>query len=60
MNKEEQAKVKVALGDGRTICDRCGATLETYPDVCTADLPDPCPGFDAIERAAWGRKERSA
>lgn len=45
-------KVEAALGDGRVICDRCGATLETYADKCTADLDARCPGFEAIERAS--------
>lgn len=33
------------------ICDRCGATLATYADRCSARLDDACPGFIAIERA---------
>ena len=36
---------------GRVICNRCGATLETYADQCNADLAERCPGFEAIERA---------
>lgn len=36
------------IGKGQ-ICDRCGATLYTYTDTCTATLDDPCPGFLAIE-----------
>lgn len=39
-----------ALGNA-VICDRCGATLATYADKCSAALDDPCPGFAAIERA---------
>ena len=35
---------------GQIICERCGATLETFADVCTADLSDACPGFMAIEK----------
>ncbi len=43
--------VRAALGDGE-ICDRCGATIDTYAEVCTAtDLTDDCPGFVAIEAA---------
>ncbi len=43
--------LKAALGDGE-ICGRCGATLDTYAEVCTAaDLTDDCPGFVAIEAA---------
>ena len=34
-----------------SICDRCGATLDTFADVCEADLDDPCPGFLAIDNA---------
>jgi hypothetical protein len=44
-------RVEAALGDGRVICERCGATLETYQDQCLPDAADPCPGFVAIERA---------
>lgn len=36
---------------GKTICERCGATLESFADQCTADLSERCPGFEAIERA---------
>ncbi len=35
----------------RVICERCGATMQTYADACTADLGDACPGFVAIEEA---------
>ncbi len=38
------------LGD-KVICPRCGATLETWPDVCSATLADPCPGFVAYDEA---------
>lgn len=34
-----------------SICDRCGATLDTFADACTADLDDACPGFLAIDNA---------
>lgn len=33
------------------ICSRCGATLDTYADVCSADLDDACPGFTKIDDA---------
>lgn len=33
------------------ICNRCGATLDTYAAQCTAELTDPCPGFMAIDAA---------
>ena len=39
---------------GKVICTRCGATLETYSDQCSAALDDTCPGFIAIEEAAHG------
>lgn len=48
---QEQSKIETALGSA-VICDRCGATLATYHDACRAGLDDPCPGFQAIERAA--------
>jgi len=34
-----------------SICDRCGATLDTFADACSADLDDACPGFLAIDNA---------
>lgn len=40
--------VEAAFGDG-VICARCGATLATFADVCSADLAQECPGFEAIE-----------
>lgn len=33
------------------ICARCGATLDTLADKCSADLDDACPGFLAIDAA---------
>ena len=42
--------VEQRLG-GRPICDRCGATIQTYAEVCTADIDLRCPGFEAIEEA---------
>lgn len=38
------------LGDS-VICVRCGATMATYADKCSADLDDACPGFVRIEEA---------
>lgn len=35
----------------KEICERCGATLETFADTCSADLDDACPGFLAIDAA---------
>lgn len=52
VSRERRKRVEDALDDGRVICDRCGATLWTYAEKCTADLADACPGFQAIERAA--------
>jgi hypothetical protein len=48
--KQEQAFVAAKLGTGR-ICDRCGASLKTFADDCSAELDDPCPGFLAIDKA---------
>jgi hypothetical protein len=42
--------IREKFGTG-SICQRCGATLDTFADACTADLTDPCPGFLAIDRA---------
>jgi ribosomal protein L40E len=42
------AGVEAALGN-KVICNRCGATLETYGDKCSADLAEACEGFRAIE-----------
>jgi hypothetical protein len=30
-------------------CPRCGANSETMADKCSADLADPCPGFQRTE-----------
>lgn len=48
--KDERAFVERSLA-GREICQRCGASLDTFADICTADLNDPCPGYLAIETA---------
>ena len=40
--------VEATLGRD-VICDQCGATLDTFAEVCTADLDDACPGFRLIE-----------
>lgn len=45
---------KATLSPDSVICDRCGATLETYGERCSAALDDPCPGFLAIERIRRG------
>lgn len=45
----ERAFVEYTLG-GMVIC-RCGATLATFAEKCSADLAEWCQGFDSIERA---------
>lgn len=40
--------VEAALGS-ETICERCGATVATFSQQCSADLLDQCPGFLRIE-----------
>ncbi len=57
MTPEEWPRVEAALGDGRSICRRCNATLATYGDACTAGLGDRCPGFRAIEHASHPPEE---
>ena len=49
-----QKRLEDALGDGRIICERCGATLATYADVCPAEIGDPCPGLLAMDKAEFG------
>lgn len=41
-------RVAAVLGD-ETICNRCGATFKTMNTACTADLLDPCPGFQRVD-----------
>ena len=48
--ERRRLSVEAALA-GKVICDRCGATLETYAEACTAELSERCPGFEAIENA---------
>ena len=48
--KMQRAFVEAKLGSS-VICSRCGATLATYADECSADLADPCPGFMTVEDA---------
>lgn len=51
---ERYERARIALGD-RVICQRCGATIETYGfDTCTAALDERCEGFDTVEAAAFG------
>jgi hypothetical protein len=49
-----QKRLEDALGDGRIICDRCGATLATYSDACPAEIGELCPGLLAMEKAEFG------
>lgn len=51
MRKQERENVEAALGDGRVICTRCGATLATFADVCSAPLDKRCEGFEKIDSA---------
>lgn len=51
MSPDESARAGQELGDGREICGRCGATMHTYADRCSADLAERCPGFEAVEAA---------
>lgn len=48
--KKRNAFIEERLG-GDVICDRCGATLDTFAEACTAGLDDPCPGFMAVDAA---------
>lgn len=41
-------RVAAILGD-ETICNRCSATFKTMNTACTADLLDPCPGFQKVD-----------
>jgi hypothetical protein len=41
------------------ICHRCGATVDTYADACTASLDDACPGFIAIEEALLAERKET-
>jgi hypothetical protein len=47
----EATFIDLALGQRAVICHRCGATLETYSETCSAPLNKTCPGFNAIEEA---------
>ena len=51
LQEQRHARVEAALGDGRVICARCGATVADHSERCTASLDDACPGFVAIEEA---------
>lgn len=47
-DRPDSADVIDYYGD-RQICDRCGATVSTYGDICTAILDDPCEGFQTYD-----------
>lgn len=47
--QDEKAYVEAQCAG--TICATCGATLKTYGSMCSADLCDPCEGFNTIEAA---------
>lgn len=42
--------VEAELGSA-VICARCGCTLATFADKCSADLDEACPGFQRIDKA---------
>ena len=50
MTQVEYLAVERKLGAG-AICSRCGATLASYGEKCSASLAEACPGFVAIENA---------
>lgn len=52
---ERTERVKAALGDGRTICGYCEATLATYEQKCNAPLDFRCEGFERVCAAEEGR-----
>ena len=47
-------RLEDALGDGRIICERCGATFATYAFACAAEIGDPCPGDLAMDKVEFG------
>jgi hypothetical protein len=49
-----QKRLDDALGDGRIICERCGATFATYAFACAAEIGDPCPGDLAMDKVEFG------
>lgn len=53
-DERRQKRLENASGDGRIICERCGATLATYADACTAENRHPCPGDLAMDKAEFG------
>ena len=55
---DRRERVKKALGDGRTICEACGATLDTYVDQCSATTDATCEGVERVCAAGEGREPK--
>ena len=53
MTEDERKRVEERLED-QVICRRCGATLDTYADLCNVPLDVPCEGFCTVEAARTG------
>jgi ribosomal protein L40E len=53
-DERRQKRLEDALDDGRIICERCGATLATYADACTAENRHLCPGDLAMDKTEFG------
>lgn len=49
--REHEFVVARIGGMDKSICTRCPATLDTFADVCPADLDDLCPGFKVVDEA---------
>lgn len=48
--KAQREYVQNKLADS-IICQRCGATKDTFADRCAAGLSESCDGFETIEAA---------
>lgn len=53
-SKQEARQIAIANATlaelkGEIICDRCGARVENYPDLCKTDFAERCPGFDRYD-----------
>lgn len=48
---DERVAMIAALGRTRPICERCGASVATYVEVCRAAEGEPCPGSRAVAKA---------
>ena len=54
MKAKERRLARAWFAAGRLLdatCERCGCRIAEMADKCTADLDDPCPGFNAVEVA---------